>query len=216
MMDEVVKHLLASSALTAILFFLLWTWFSKRLETSIEHEYRTKQEKAQKETQQELARLNAELERLTSEQTFRFSHVFQKTEEAIATIYKHLVGIHEIVRIYTLPSRKYSEAEMKDYSSRMSVAVKAFQEYWYPHKLYLRKNIARHIVEFTNVGSHLQISHEMGAMMHAEQQKYTKESEDMAKKCFELKQKSEEMLTELEDEFQEVLGFPSNAKAAKR
>src|SRR5579859_3328233 len=37
-MDEIVRHLLPSGTLTAILFFLLWSWFSKRLETSIDHE----------------------------------------------------------------------------------------------------------------------------------------------------------------------------------
>jgi FtsZ-interacting cell division protein YlmF len=211
-MDEIVKHLLASGTLTAVLFLLLWSWFSKRLETSIEHEYKTKQEEAQKETQKELARLNAELQRLTSEHTFRFSHVFQKTEEAIATIYKHLVDIHELVRIYHLPTRTYSEAEMKDYRLRMSDAVTAFQTYWYPHKIYLRKNIAKRIVDFTNVVSNLQISHEMSTMLEAEHPKNKKHLDDMVKQCFTLKQQSEELLSELEDEFQEVLGFPIDRK----
>jgi hypothetical protein len=60
-MEKIVESLLASGSLTAILFLLLWTWFSKRLEKSIEDVYATKLETHKNELTKELETRKNEL-----------------------------------------------------------------------------------------------------------------------------------------------------------
>lgn len=89
-----------------------------------------------------------------------------------------------------------------------------FQAYWRPHKIYLRKHIAKRIVDFINVVSHLQITKEMSVTMQSEHPKYQKELKDMLKQNSELQRQSEQLLSELEDEFQEVLGLPKEEQSS--
>lgn len=69
--------------------WLLRNWISERLKASLQHEYAQKLEthKAQLRSQSEthIARLKADLEIAAAERSFRFSHVFERTADTIAT-----------------------------------------------------------------------------------------------------------------------------------
>ncbi len=212
--------ILSSVGLSGLLVILLREWISTRLKSAIQHEYDQKLEthKAQLQARNEieLARLKADLEIAAAQRTFRFSHVFEKTAEVIASVYRHLLSLRQAVEEYTeILGVPHDDPARNKRREAVSDAFRQLAQYYLPHKIYIPKKSAKKIesvwknldLQIANVGMMSMYSRTLPRDALSDpivEKNLNKMDERFEASRAEIPQ----LLCSLEDDFQQILGFP--------
>jgi hypothetical protein len=173
------------------------------LQRQNNHELERHKDALRQQTDAQLAKLEAELETVVAERNFRFSHVFRKTEETIAAVYKALLALNQAVRHYTEnPDAGDREIQKKVMESR----AKEFHEAYSPNKIYIPQETAAKIEGFWSMVAHqwvprfqhfqtAEANRSVGAHLHFS-------------RLQEVEERAPQLLAALESDFQNILGFP--------
>jgi hypothetical protein len=214
-MQDIVT-ILSSGALSSVLVFLFRNWISERIKASIQHEYDQKLEthKAQlrSQTETEIVRLKTQLEIAAAERTFRFSHVFERTAEAIATTYQKLLELEQAVQNYTQLLEPSDDPNRTELAKILRTKANEFSEYFRPNRIYIPKSTAEKIRIFSDAVHGLAFHFSMAMAVEKAQVRNPDLVEERHRTLEELRNKVPELLTSLEDDFQKVLGFPIEGK----
>jgi hypothetical protein len=163
-----------------------------------------------------IARLESEL----AQQNFRHSTVFVKTEESISQIYEKLLRVLDILEDHTwLMAAERDAAKNQERLKALNDAFNDFYKYYRPKKIYLRKSTQNQIKELMNTAIELLRAFQMGDMLRSNQPLTPAgqaRQEKLDLKFEELHNKISPLLLALEEEFQEVLGFPKDQKSKSR
>ena len=171
----------------------LLTWY---LQTRIKHKYEAA-----------IKMLESELE----QQNFRHSTVFVKTEENISSIYEKLLKVLDALEDYT---KIMKDADKTEALAQIKVLNEAFTEFYkiyHPKKIYIRKRTRDQINDLMNTAISLLRAYNMGEQLRAYGNLTPAGQEQLDKldaKFAGLQSKVSPLLISLEDEFQDVLGFP--------
>ncbi len=222
-MDMLFK-ILGSGAVSAILLAALGVmcrnWFLERLKSSIQHEYDERLEKLKaqlsRENEKELTEFKHKLELAAAERNFKFTKVFEQTAQTIAEIYKKLQIFKQASDNFAIVSTIVRDQNERNKELQVVYGRRdEFYSYFTLHKLYVPKNTSIKIQEvfgkFNNVvhGNYI-----TSKMTHEE----TVSNEVFHERHMRLLKESDEALTllaALEDDFQKILGFQSEAKLAE-
>jgi hypothetical protein len=180
------------------------TW--KKQET-LKANYQEKLTHVQSELAKQTSRLDAELQ----QQNFRHSTVFVKTEESIAGIYARLLKLLDIVEDHTfLMAADNDETKKQARLKELNETYNEFFNYYRPRKIYLRKSTAKKTMELiNNTNSILSTSYRANTLRARPLTAAGQEQVERLDLRFEeLQNKITPLLLTLEDEFQDVLGFP--------
>jgi len=234
--------ILSSNALLAALCSGLWFWYSTRLKASIEHEYLDKHEALKKDTEKELARLNEDLRKQTerelaklnadlshqnemamasfkhslelaaADKNLRSSHVFKDTADAIVKTYRSLVELRDLVNAYVSILGFSDEAKRKDAAKRLDDRWDEFETFFKMNKIFIPKNAAEQTRQFCLKLS--EFRRKYGWLVKFEEapnprhEVWEKRSQEIDAMMYDIPK----LLTALEDQFQEILGFPIDNK----
>jgi hypothetical protein len=171
----------------------LLTWY---LQTRIKHKYETA-----------IKRLESELE----QQNFRHSTVFIKTEENISLIYEKLLKVLDALEDYTKIMKEADKPKAMAQIKILNEAFTGFYQIYHPKKIYIRKKTRNQINDLMNTAISLLRAYNMGEQLRAYGELTPAGQEQLNKldaKFDELQNKVSPLLISLEDEFQDVLGFP--------
>jgi len=190
-MEEIIKTALLQYGLpTVVTGGIIWAWFKLRLAKSIEHKYN-----AQIET------YKAEL----TQQSFRYSKVFDSTEKVIVSIYQQIIQLKAASDLYTMSK---NQRELEAFDKRAFELWKYFED----NKLYIPKKTAERIEKVLSTLNAANL-HFSIALSEARQQNRAEESYGT---IFTNYQKIENqipaLLAALADDFQKILGFPISEK----
>jgi methyl-accepting chemotaxis protein len=225
-MEEIIKSLLASGSLTAILFLILWFWFSERLKDAIrrenEKELAEHKAKIDHEYNEKLAAYTAklahdkdlnlelfrnQLERKAAEQNFRFSRVFDKTAEILAETYKQLVDLNQTVVGFTLTVSSESETKA---ALQKAYEQKADQLYAYllPNKLYIPRDTSTKILDLARTINRSAMQYSIAVQTANALERTSETSGRLFNQFFESSDQIPKLMEALEIDFQRILGFP--------
>ena len=145
-----LSTIFSSGALSAALVFLLRNWISERIKTSIQHEYDQKLEthKAQLKSESEIAieKFKSELQVAAAERNFRFSHVFQRTADVIAEIYRILIELRGAVESYTdAVEVRSAPGDLEVESEKFNKYAQEFSNYFNPNRIYIPRKAAEKV-----------------------------------------------------------------------
>lgn len=192
---EITEIILTSALVNGVFVLIIQSWikntFAKELETHRDN-----------------------LSRLTAQNNFRFSHVFVKTEETIADIYRKLLAVldasEDATNLLPPPTPEQNVQRIQ----KLQIASDNFYEAYRPNKIYIPKKTAKRIQEF-----YYQISDIVRKHLRAEMivnTPPTASREHLLKKfnteITKLKNEVPSLLSALEDDFQVILGFPIDEK----
>jgi hypothetical protein len=213
----IVSSGVVSVASSGALIWLSKSWISERIKGAIQHEYDQKLEthKAQLQSRNEIeiAKLRAELEIAAAERNTRFSRVFEKTAETIATTYRDLVALRNAVNRYLALLGFVQDA---DEVTRTFVDIDAvrqdFAKNFDTNRIYVPKETALKIASFSE--TLMKMTHAFHKMMALEKNETHKHlvGATQFNDYMQLSEKVPELLTLLEDDFQKILGFPIEEK----
>jgi hypothetical protein len=190
-------HTILTAIITALITSLgsggLLTWY---LQTRIKHKYETA-----------IKKLEAELE----QQNFRHSTVFVKTEESIFSIYEKLLIILGVLEDYTKIMKDADKPKALAQIKLLNDAFTEFYKIYHPKKIYLKKNTRIKINDLMDTAISLLRAYNMGEQLRAYGNLTPAGQEQLDKidaKFDALQGRVSPLLLRLEDEFQDVLGFP--------
>lgn len=155
-MKDLIISVLSSAAVSAMLTTtLIWlskTWIGERMKNAIKHEYDQKLEthKAQLKAESEVSveRLKSQLQIAAAERNVRFSRVFERTAETVATTYQKLLAFHDALAHYTSIVEWQSTPPKEERRKIMAERHQEFQAFFRPNRLYLPKDTATRIQDF--------------------------------------------------------------------
>ena len=165
------------------------------------------------QTDKEIKRLEAELSR----QHFTYSRVFVTTEETISTLYAKTLCLLDALEDYTRLLYDNDPSKIKEQMKVLDVAISDFYAYYRPRKIYLRKGTHALINELGDTVISLLRTHNMGkqrrsfgeqGLSNSMLKSITRNDEKLEA----LEYKVSPLLRKLEDDFQEILGFPIEVK----
>lgn len=171
----------------------LLTWY---LQARIKHKYEAA-----------IKKLESELE----QQNFRHSTVFVKTEENISLIYEKLLKVLDALEDYTKIMKDADKPQALAQIKILNDAITDFYKIYHPKKIYVRKKTRNQINDLMNTAISLLRAYNMGEQLRACGDLTPAGQEQLHKldaKFDMLQSKVSPLLLSLEDEFQEVLGFP--------
>lgn len=210
---EYIINILSSGAVAAAtsgtLIFLFKNWISERIKNSIEFEYNQKLEthKAQLQSQNEIeiTKLKADLEVAAAERNFRYSRVFEKTEETIATAYEKLMEIKNTANDFMMLSA--DDGEKHEEMIRLMTQQRSdFQTYFERRLIYLPKDTATKIMIFATKSVLVTLNY--ARILKMERAKISPEVIEERREKFEKSiEEVDEILRLLRDDLQRVLGF---------
>ena len=171
------------------------TWY---IQTRIKHKYEAA-----------VKRLESELE----QQNFRHSTVFLKTEQNISTIYAKLLKVLDALEDYTKIMRDTDKQGALAQVKLLDAAISDFYLAYHPNKIYLRKKTRLQVNELMNTATDLLLAYNMGEKLraygrHGMTPEGERSLERLDAKYDKLSSQISPLLIALEDEFQDVLGFP--------
>jgi hypothetical protein len=204
---------IGTALLLAVLGFLARHWIITRITNSIKHEYdkelETHKSDLKRDYDVQIEKLKAEL----AEKKFRFSHVFERTAETIATTYAKLVEMKNTVNAYTFFYEGLDESEKKEMISRLIVTRRDFVNYFEKNRIYIPKSTADKIVSFSETLHRMQLKY--GNVMRLEQANVSSNVVmEHSAEYTNLFEQVPEFQRLLEDDFQKILGFPIEEKHA--
>lgn len=151
-MNELVTILSSitfSGLLTGALVFLTRSWIAERLKNAIRHEYDQKLEthKAQLKADSDVAieHLRSQLQIAASEQNVRFSQIFERTADTVASTYGRLWAIHEAFKNYVREPDSPNSAKKREI---VETALREFRDYFMPRRILIPKEAAQGVEEF--------------------------------------------------------------------
>ncbi len=148
----VIVSIVTSGLLSGGLIWLTKSWITERLKNAIKHEYDEKLEthKAQLKSQSEveIERLKSQLQIAASENNVRFSKVFERTAETIATTHEKLLALQDAVVSYTSPIEFEGTPSKEERRKIVSETLVEFNRYYRPRSLFLPKETATKLDEF--------------------------------------------------------------------
>lgn len=156
---EIVVNILSSAAvsaaLTAVLVFLFRSWISERIKNAIKYEYDQKMEiyKSQLKTehQREIENLKAKLQIVTSTHQIQFESLHVKIAETVAGVYARIVQIRRKVADYVKIIEFSNDPSREERRKAAAEAFGEFRNYYEPHRLYLSKELIKHIENFEKI-----------------------------------------------------------------
>jgi hypothetical protein len=166
------------------------------------------QEYVKHKYQKTISRLEAEL----SQQNFRHSTVFVKTEQSISGIYERLLKLLDVLEDHTYLMAGDEDNEKKIARiAELNAANKEFYSFYRPRVIYLRKSTQRKTMEImSNTKNLLSTFNRVDILrnMQPRNAEGQEQVERMDLRFEELQNKVYPLLLALEDEFRDVLGFP--------
>lgn len=161
-------------------------------------------------------RYDRELEKVKTElaqETFRYSHVFKRTEEVIATIYKMLIEVDAEMTVGSV-------REIQSFGDEQPVCeseekAKAFMKFFRSNRIYIPTDTAQKIEAFNkNLNESIKAFRTLITTPVLEKEDEPWNSSPAFKRAVENSQKVETekttLLKSLEIDFRRILGFPSD------
>lgn len=165
--------------------------------------------------QLELENYRNKLDHASKEQHFRFSHVFDKTADAIVTMHRALVKLRDIVAFQAAYAEGLDEPKKQELKNEVQETWDAFQELFRKDRIYIPKKTVKQIDEFSKILKTFQ--HQYAWLRKYEQSPSARVDliEKRGEKLDDLMYKIPQLLSELEDDFQRILGFPIDEEPKK-
>ena len=199
-----------SGLLSAAIIFLAKSWISERLKNAIKHEYDEKLEthkaKLKCESDREIEHLKTQLQIAAAERNIRLSRVFERTAETIAATYAKLLAFYQTAQDYMQPGPS-GGADRKQLGRNLQNKANEFVQYFLPNKLYIRRGTAEKIWDFSNTLQRMIRMFDMSAALEAGLPANREVTERMDTNLENLHERVPALLAQLEDDFQEELGF---------
>jgi hypothetical protein len=196
-MPSILENLISTAGFSGIfgliIYFILKHWFLERLKHSIRHEYKIK-----------LETHKVELNQLLAQNNFRYSQVFNKTENVIATVYKMLLELKDASEGVTGANMVINEDRFKVFLEK----AQEFLKFYEPNKIYIPKKTAKktkslfHTLQDAVVKWHVAIQMSQSPAADIAQRK------GYFEKYFATTKEIPDLLSQIEVDFQTILGFP--------
>ena len=188
----------------------LLVWF---VQLYFKHQTDKEIQRIEADHQRDIKRLEAELSR----QHFTYSKVFVTTEETIASLYAKTLCLLDALEDYTRLLYENDKSKIMDQMKVLDAAISDFYAYYRPKKIYLRKGTHVLINDLGDTVISLLRTHNMGKQMRSFGEHGLSESMQNSitrndQKLEALELKVNPLLRKLEDDFQEILGFPIEVK----
>ena len=202
----------SSAATTFILgpvCFLARNFILERLKNSVKYEYETElathKANLKRDYDLQIEKLKAGL----AQQHFRFSHIFESTAKTIVAVYQKLLALKNAYENYTQMLEPLSREK-----NLLEVREKAddFLTFYQPNKIFIPKDTS---VKIDKLYQALSTATRQFSMALIEGKSTNREPDSYGKlfdSFFQTNDKISDLLLLLENDFQSVLGFPSDSK----
>jgi len=224
----------SSVLLSGVLVYLLRNWISVRLKASIQNEYDEKLKtlearlrietekdieryKAQLkyESELEIMKLRSDLEIAAAEKNLRFSHVFPDTAQTIRETYGKLVDLKDaVLRRMAVGSENQAEIERDEANLRQK--REAAWDYLDRNKIVIPKPASGMAKEVLNELSELERKYGEALRLQRVPQDTQALAQKRGDELSATMRNVGNLLSTLEDSFQEIFGFPIQKKDDKK
>jgi len=186
----------------------LLTWW---LQTRLEHRLRKEMVEHEASTKHGYEIQIEALRSQLSQNNFRFSKVFETTEETIAKLYGLLLPVLDSAEDYTMLMSDRTTEQKQEKIKEFSKRCNAFYEYFRPNKIYVPKETAKQLNDLLNTTIQMvRIFNRSEQLL--KMQPLSPDGQEVLDKMDNqvesLQQKLSPLLLKLEDDFQRILGFP--------
>jgi hypothetical protein len=221
-MKDLILSVLSSAAvsvlLTGALIWLSKTWIGERMKNAIKHEYDEKLEthKAQLKAESEVSveRLKSQLQIASAERNVRFSRIFERTAETVAATYEKLLAFHDAVADYTSIVEWQSMPSKEERRKVMADRRRDFLAYFRPNRLYLPKETANQIQDFSTKLHSAAIDFMFGVEQGGDQRSQDPDRDTWIKVHQFISDEVPPLLELLEDDFRRILGLIDDTQKA--
>lgn len=208
-MQEILTTALTTAAGTGGICFLIFkVWFENACAKQLE----THKSQLSRDNELEIALFKHKLELAAAERNFRFSHVFEKTAEAIINTYRQLVELRNAVNAYTMSLEGLDETKKKELAKVVEEKWQGFETSFQQNKILIPKSTAKQIRNFSDTLAAFRRKYgwlvAFEKSPNANQDILEKQNTKIEKMMYDIP----EILTALEDEFQTILGFRMDDK----
>jgi hypothetical protein len=150
----------------------------------------------------------------SAERQFRYSKVFDQTADVIVTTYKKLVDMNYANEAYALFFAGADQSRKEELAKDLSEKWVEFLKFWEHNKIYIPKPTPENVTQFGRALSEYYAKYSTLMAMEKAKLHHTQPSlvEKYSQETEELRKKLPIMLTELEDEFQRILGLSADVK----
>jgi hypothetical protein len=221
-MKDLIFSVLSSAAVSAVLTgALIWlskTWIGERMKNAIKHEYDEKLEthKAQLKAQSEVSveRLKSQLQIASAERNVRFSRIFERTAVTVAATYEKLLAFHDAIADYTSIVEWQSMPSKEERRKIMVDRRRDFLAYFRPNHLYLPKETAKQIQDFSAKLHSAAIDFMFGVEQGGDLRSQDPDRDTWIKVHQFISDEVPPLLELLEDDFRRILGLMDDSQKA--
>jgi hypothetical protein len=210
-MQEILTALTTAAGTGGICFLIFKLWFEKACAKQLE----THKSKLSRDNELEIALFKHKLELAAAERNFRFSHVFEKTAEAIVNTYRHLGEMNESVKDYPESLGLVDETKTSGLRNISEEKCREFLNCFKRDRIFIPKTTAKRILDFTSKLSTVQRRQGWLDSFKRSPNANYEVVEEQSAKIGGQQHEIQELLTALQDEFQKILGFPMEDKPPK-
>jgi hypothetical protein len=199
-------------ALSPLFYFIVKHWIVATIKSEYDQRLERLKAELKGEYDQRLENLKAEL----AQQSFRYSHVFERTANTIAELYRLLLDLSNAVKDYTDIIRGGGDPlEKQRRGQKVHDTYQSFSKEFEPKKIFLPKQTSDRIKGYLGTLHRLIFNYQIMTQMERAQIKDV-EALDKRRKTFEeVDELTPNLLGEIENELRtKILGLPDETKKA--
>jgi hypothetical protein len=209
--ETIAPSVVLSSFTSGALVWLARNWISERLKRSIQHEYDQKLEthkvQLKHEHEKNIEQFKAQLQIAATERNIRLSRTFERTAEVVATTYAKLVSLQNAVEGYTRALEPTDDPQRSKLGRNVQARSEDFLSYYLPHKIYLPKDTAESVRQFSNTLHDLASRFSMVLAARQAQVTDSQSVDSLLKKLEALNEAVPKLLALLEEDFRRILSL---------